>query len=332
MPRRVLVVTSKRQLPPADTSTATEQDGLVWRTEQGVMEALRTLGDDARIIGLDDAIDPLIDTIRSWKPRIVFNLLMELRNEPALEPHVPALLDLLGVACTGCDAAALHLARNKALTKHLLTAHHLPTPDFELIRRGGRAHVHANAQAKIVKPVDLGCSVGVARASIVRTDEAMRQRIQFVHDQLLTDAIVEDFIDGRELTVGLLGNRRITVLPIWETFYGSMPEPQLSTEALKWNQAYRREQGVHTGPAEDLSPRTERRIRKLARDAFVALGMSGFARIDFRLTPDDDLTILEVNPNPDLDTHEDFMRAAAHAGFDSHQVIDRILRLGQAPK
>lgn len=322
--RRVLVVTTTRQLP---RHAATEQESLVWRTERDVMDGLRAIGDDARILGLEDSIEPLADTIRDWQPDIVFNLLMEFRGDPAHEPHLPAFLDLVGVPYTGCDAAALHIGRDKALTKHLLTSHGLPTPDFALVRQGTTARVQSDAAAHIVKPVDLGCSIGVSRASIVRTDHAMQDRVQFVHDRLQTDAIVETFIDGRELTVGLLGNKRVTVLPIWETFYGSMPEPQLSTETMKWNQSYRRATGVRTGPAVDLTERTERRIRKLARDAYIALGMSGFARVDLRLQ-DDELSILEVNPNPDLDAREDFMRAASHAGFEPPQVLDRIVRLG----
>jgi D-alanine-D-alanine ligase len=158
----------------------------------------------------------------------------------------------------------------------------------------------------------------------------MRERVQFVHDSIGTDAIVEQFIDGRELYCGLLGNERLRVLPVWELTFDSMPDSQykIATERVKWSWKYQNKVGVMTDAAQDLTEEQIKRVQHIARRTYRVLDMSGYGRIDLRVDAAGQVYVLEANPNPQIAQYEDFALSAAHVGISYPDLLQRILQLG----
>jgi D-alanine-D-alanine ligase len=244
--------------------------------------------------------------------------------------HVVSYFELLGVRYTGCNPQGLTIARNKALTKKILRYHRIPTPSFHVFRRGRSSRAPRSlAYPLIVKSVDEDASFGVSQASVVRDEEALRERVDFVHRNVGTHAIAEQYVEGRELTVGILGNQRLEILPPWEMRFEKLPEGSLpiATERAKWSPEYQKRVGIDTGPAR-LSDALAERIRRLARRTYRALELSGYARLDLRLTEDERVHVIEANPNPDLSLEEDFAESARARGYDYDHLVQRILNLG----
>jgi D-alanine-D-alanine ligase len=181
-----------------------------------------------------------------------------------------------------------------------------------------------------VKSVSEHASLGIAQASVVQDDPALEQRVRFIHEKVETDALAEEYIEGRELYVGVLGNRRLQVLPVWEMIFKKMPEgaARIATARVKWDLDYQKKRGIETKAARDLPADTEARIVRLCRRIYRALNMSGFGRLDLRLRPDGRIFVLEANPNPNLEKGEDLAASAATAGLSYEALLERILRLG----
>jgi D-alanine-D-alanine ligase len=182
----------------------------------------------------------------------------------------------------------------------------------------------------IVKSLTLDASLGISQASVVDSDERLLERVRFIHESLQTDALVEEYIEGRELYVGLLGNQRLQVLPVWELDFSGMPEEsrKIATERLKWSLTYQKKHRIMTGRAGNLSPEELRRIISICKRVYRNLELSGYARIDLRLRPDGRVYVLEANPNPQLAYGEDFAESAESAGLDYGPLLDRIMALG----
>jgi D-alanine-D-alanine ligase len=330
-PLRVLLLTHRELYARASIAGRSEQQVVPWRTEYHVMRGLEALGHRVEQLGLDTSLAPLHAALDRFAPHIVFNLLIELRDSGGFEPHVVAALEARGVRYTGCNSEGLVLTRDKAITKKLLAWHGLPIPAFATFRRGRRRRTPDGLGFPlIVKPIDEGGSYGIRRASIVRGAAALERRVAWVHRHCGHDAIAERYVDGREVTVGLIGNRQPRCLPLWETHFDGVPEgaPRIVTERIKWNLGHRRARAVHSGPARRLARGTAREIAALARRAWRVLRLSGFARIDFRIDEGGRPWLIDVNANPDVDFHEDFARAAAHAGIPPHALLQRIVDLG----
>jgi D-alanine-D-alanine ligase len=173
-------------------------------------------------------------------------------------------------------------------------------------------------------------SLGIAQASVCENAERLRERIQFIHEQVGSDALVEEFIEGRELYVGVMGNERLTRLPVWEMKFGSLPDslPAIATRKVKWDRRYQEKYGISTEAAQDLPPGVVARLDKLSRRIYRALGMSGYARMDFRVKESGEVYVLEANANPNLTHGEDFSESAHVAGIEYEELLDRIMALG----
>jgi D-alanine-D-alanine ligase len=165
---------------------------------------------------------------------------------------------------------------------------------------------------------------------VVESEDKLEERIRFVHESIGTDALVERYIEGRELYVGMLGNGRVGVLPIWELLFTKMPEEsrRIATERLKWSLAYQKKHGIVSDEARDLPPGTAERIVSVCRRVYRTLMLSGYARIDLRLGEDGRPWVLEANPNPQLSRDEDFAQAAGKGGVEYRALVQRILNLG----
>jgi D-alanine-D-alanine ligase len=328
---RTLVVVHASLVPPESLEGHSDKEIEEWRTEYDVTTTLRKLGHDVRCIGVLDSLTELRSAVADWEPDIVFNLLEEFDGIVTYDQHVVAFLELLRQPYTGCNPRGLLLSRDKSLCKQLLAYHRIATPRFTVYRRGARLQVPKKQRFPLfVKSTVEDASLGIAQASVVEDLARLKERIGFVHEQVKSDALVEEYIEGRELYVGVMGNERLTRLPVWEMVFGSMPESlaAIATRKVKWDKRYQARYGITTHAAVDLPPPVLTALDRLSRRIYRALGMSGYARMDFRLTPHGDVYVLEANANPNLEAAEDFAAAAGAAGTPYGQLLERLIDLG----
>jgi len=328
---RALVVVHASLVPPVSLDGYTVKQIEEWRTEYDVMTALRKAGHEVRCLGVLDSLTELRAAVADWKSDIVFNLLEEFGGIVTYDQHVVAFLELLRQPYTGCNPRGLLLSRDKLLCKQLLAFHRIPTPRFAVSRRGARLHLPRKLKFPLfVKSTVEDASLGIAQASVVEDAARLKERIEFVHAQVGSDALVEEFIEGRELYVGVLGNERLTRLPVWEMVFGSLPESlaAIATRKVKWDKRYQQKYGITTRAAQDLAPVVVARLDKLSRRIYRALGLSGYARMDFRVTAAGEVYVLEANANPNLEAAEDFAESARAAGMPYNELLEKLMALG----
>ena len=328
---RILVAVHESLIPPDSLEGQEEREIDEWRTEYDVVSHLKQVGHDVRCIGLLDSLTELRSTIQEWKPHLVFNLLEEFDGIAKHDQHVVAFLELLRQPYTGCNPRGLMLSRDKVLSKQLLAYHRIPTPQFAVFRRGKRLQLPSKLRYPLfVKSATDDASLGIAQASVCSDAASLRERIAFVHEQTESDALVEEYIEGREIYVGVLGNDRLTGLPVWELNFGSLPEGQapIATRKVKWDRRYQSRHGISSGAAEDLPAHATEQLNKLTKRIYRALHLTGYARMDFRLRGDGSIFVLEANANPNLAADEDLARSARAAGIDYDELLARILSLG----
>jgi D-alanine-D-alanine ligase len=330
---RALVVVHTSLVPPETLTGRTEKEIEEWRTEYDVISTLRRLGHEVRCLGVLDSLTELRVTIADWKPDIVFNLLEEFDGIVTYDQHVVAFLELMHQPYTGCNPRGLLLSRDKSLCKQLLAYHRIPSPQFVVARKGVRFRAPRRAKFPLfVKSTTEDASLGIAQASVVGDAPSLLERVQFVHEQVGSDALIEEYIEGRELYVGVLGNERLTRLPVWEMVFGSMPEslPAIATRKVKWDKGYQAKYGITTRAADELPAAVLTRLDRLSRRIYRSLGLSGYARMDFRVRADGGVFVLEANANPNLAAEEDFAESARAAGYTYEELLERILALGLA--
>jgi D-alanine-D-alanine ligase len=328
---RALVVVHASLVPPENLEGHSEKEIDEWRTEYDVTSTLRKLGHEVRCVGVLDSLTELRGAVADWEPDIVFNLLEEFDGIVTYDQHVVAFLELLRQPYTGCNPRGLLLSRDKSLCKQLLAYHRIATPQFSVFRRGARIQVPRRLRFPLfVKSTVEDASLGIAQASVVEDAAKLKERIEFVHAQIKSDALVEEYIEGRELYVAVLGNERLTRLPVWEMVFGSMPSSlaAIATRKVKWDKRYQQKYGITTHAALDLAPQVLTALDRLSRRIYRALGLSGYARMDFRLTPEGQVYVLEANANPNLEAEEDFAESARAAGTPYPQLLERLMDLG----
>lgn len=329
-PPRVLHLTHRHLLPPASLEGLTAQRRFALRTDVDVLAALRRLGYEVDSLALEDDLAPLQAALAGEPRPLVFNLLESFAGLCELDAHVVGFLELLGVSYTGCHPRGLVLARDKALSKMLLAHHGIDVPGFVAFPRGRRGRWPAGMDGPLIVKslIDQG-SAGISQASVVGSEIELLRRVAFVHERLLTDAIAEEYIEGRELTVGVLGNRRRRALPAWELCFDGLPPGHrpIATERAKKDLATQERWGLRSEVAADLPPEIAARIGPLSQRVAAILDLDGYARVDYRLAPDGRLSVLEANPNCALAADEDLAASAAHSGLDYDGLIQRIVRL-----
>ena len=320
----------KPLVPPQDV-TGIDTQNAPWRTEFDVLTTLQQMGHEAEPLGVESDLSIIRSAIDAGKPQIVFNLLEAFHNVSLFEPHVVSYLELLRVSYTGCNPRGLLLAKDKGLSKKLLAYHRIPMPDFAVFRRGRKVRVPRRlTYPQIVKSLTEESSLGISQASVVDDEQKLRERIAFVHESIGTDALVEQFIDGRELYVGVMGNQRLRILPVWEMQFTKMPDAmhRIATARVKWSQTYQEKHGIQTVELKDAPDGAVERIRRLCERVYRALDLSGYARIDLRLANDGKVYVLEANPNPQIAQGEDFAESARQAGMPYEKLLQHILSLG----
>ncbi|HLY19821.1 MAG TPA: hypothetical protein VKR61_21490 [Bryobacteraceae bacterium] len=297
-------------------------------TEADVLQCLQRLGHEVETLAVFDNVTHIVEKLKSCTPDVVFNLSESFRHDRSYEPNIPALLELMKVRYTGSGPEALLLCKDKALAKKVLAYHRVHLPRFVVSHRlSPLRSLKRFTYPAFVKPVGEESSDGISKASFVRDEGEAIERIRFIHQKFECDVLIEAYIEGRELYVGVLGTRRLTVLPPREIFFENVPEdvPKFATYHAKWNDSYRKKWGITNGPAKELPPATQESLRKLARNVYRWLKIRGFGRLDVRLTPNGELFVIEANPNPSLAQDEDFAQSAAAGGMDYDALIQAIL-------
>jgi D-alanine-D-alanine ligase len=325
---RVLVLVHKDLVPREDV--APSEVNPEWRMEWDVVTTLRKRGHELQVIGVHDDLTPIRQTIEGFKPTIVFNMMEAFADIGVFDQNVVSYLELLRVPYTGCNPRGLTLSRDKALSRKLLAYHRIPAPDFSVVPLNRKPILSKKLKYPlIVKSLTYESSIGISQASVVANEEQLVKRVKYIHDTILTPAIVEQFIDGRELYVGVLGNHRLRVLPVWEMSFAKMADSNwhIATERVKWSVKYQKRHGIDTAEAQ-LPNGIAPRIQHLARRTYRALDLSGYARIDFRMDDSGKAYVIEANANPQLAQEEDFAQSAKRAKMSYSRLLERIMALG----
>src|SRR5687767_4920821 len=265
---RVLALVHDHLVPPDDT-TGIDILEAEWKMEYDVIETLREVGHDVRVLGIHDDLSNIRPSAEEFKPRIVFNLMEAFAGVTTFDQNVVSYLGLLHLSYTGCNPRGLILARDKALSKKLLAYHRIPVPEFTVVRPGRKPVLSKRLTFPIiVKSLFFEASAGISQASVVENADQLARRVTFIHEKLGTAAIIEQFIDGRELYVGVVGNERLDVFPVWEMSFDKMPENRwkIATERVKWSTQYQKKHGIMTDRAKLELPLTERIQRIAKRD------------------------------------------------------------------
>jgi len=321
----ITVLVDEAEIPFKDLEFSTEPEKPT--TEYHVIDALRALGHNVSILGAGEDINSIIESLREQEPDLVFNLTEHIGGDRRFDKNIAALLEMLKIPFTGAGMTGLLLSRDKRLCKQLLSLHKIRVPRFISFSKNKMIRVPKFLRFPlVVKPAFEDSSEGISNASKVDNEEALRERIQFIHERWQQDVIAEEYIEGRELYVSILGNKRLFVLPIREchfNFEGSQG-PSLATYRVKWNEEYRKKWNIQFGLAK-LESKTVKNIERVCKKVYKVLHLRDYGRIDLRLTSDKKIVILEANSNPDLAYGEEVAEAADKCGISYENLIKRII-------
>lgn len=302
-----------------------------WFTEGHILATLRENGHEVHLGAIYEHPREIIELVDSVQPDLVWNCVETFHGHRYYESNVVGILELLKVPYTGCDHRALMICQDKALSKKILIHHRIPVPPFVVSHKTQPVRKLSPLLFPVlVKPLAEEGSVGITKDSFAETAEQAFRRTEFVHSRLGQDVIIEHYVEGREIYVGVLGDVRLKVLPPRELKFSKVPEgePKFASFKAKWDPGYRERWGIYNTFADNLDDVVARRIDRVARRTFRMLQMTGYGRIDMRLTDDGRLYVMEANPNPEIAMYEDFAEAARKAGISYNRLIERISRMG----
>ncbi len=331
---RVVMLADEKLLPSGSIEDFSEKQQELRKTEFDVRDAIEELGHEVFSIGVSDDLSTIRGSIDAHKPDVAFNLVEEFRGIGHFDQHVVSYLELRRQPYTGCNPRGLTLARDKAITKKILAYHGLRVPEFAIFpqRRAFKRPEKLDFPLFVKSLTEEG-SAGISGASIVHDLEKLKERVEFIQRTTKSTAIAEQFIEGREIYVGVMGNDRVSVLPAWEfSMTNKDPDkPLIASDRAKWDPEYQRQVGLKTGPAR-LSKKMRGELETLSKEIYRLLGMSGYARLDYRVTEAGDAYLLEANPNPQIAKDEDFAQSALHAGTSYPELIEQLMQFGMKYK
>ncbi|MGH9475649.1 MAG: D-alanine--D-alanine ligase family protein [Terriglobales bacterium] len=295
-----------------------------------IFEALQKLGHEPTYYALDGRDATLLGLAKS-DADLFFNLTESYAGDDTRDVHLAAYFDLLGRPYTGAGPHALYLAQDKALAKKIFAFHSIRTPSFAACYKGRLDHAHDVAFPLIVKPASEDGSVGIEASSVVQNVKELMQRIDYIHEAFDSPALIEEYIEGRELYAAILGNGSPEVLPLIELDLSRLPEgtPKIATAEVKWERGTEAYKLTKSAPVEDLPEPVAADLASSALAAYRALKLRDYGRIDLRLTPKNEVYVIEANPNPWLSSGAEFAMAAKKAGRSYSQLIAEILALTQ---
>jgi D-alanine-D-alanine ligase len=327
---RIIVLVHQDLVPPDSLDGLNDKEKIEIKTEYDVISTLKKMGHEVYPVGLYNQLNAIGDALLEHKPHIAFNLLEEFHGYPLYDQHVVSYLELMKQAYTGCNPRGLTLAHDKALTKMILSYHRIQVPNFAVFPMNRKVRRPKRLKFPLlVKSISEEGSVGIAQASVVHDDDKLAQRVEFIHRQNKTAAIAEQYIKGREIYVGVIGNTNIQTYSPWELVMEKLPEgaENIATLKVKWDPAYQERVGVATRAAE-LTPEQHKVLERLSKRIYRYMFLSGYARLDYRLTEEGQFYLLEANPNPQIAENEDFADSAAHSGLPYDQLLQKIMTVG----
>jgi len=311
-----------------DAAFKREVEAKAEEAEYDVARALLAAGHDVLMIGIGDDVAPLLTKLAAFQPKLVFNGCEGFRKNARHEYAIAALLDMYGYRYTGSSPTALLVARNKSLTKKILAYHGIRVPAFAEFHEGDKLVRPSELRFPlIVKPLLEDASIGIAQASVVEDDVSLGQRVDFIHAKYHQAAIVEELVEGREVYVGLIGNDALEVLPLTEMTFGEpeIGEHRIATYKAKWDEEYRKKKKIRNVFAKGVPEELTRRIGEICSTAFHALWLQDYGRVDVRLAHDNEVYVLEVNPNPFIAAEHELAEAAEKSGLKYNAFIQRIV-------
>ena len=292
-----------------------------------IANALKEQGYKVDLINIKENIQILIDLLKKNPPDVVFNLIEFYRDDPSLEHLVAGLFALYGVKFTGSGPFTLALCQRKGMTKQLLLANNVPTPRFKLLSEPKLPRRHGLHYPIIVKPSREDASSGVDKGSVVYNLEQLTERVKKTFEEYEAPVLVEEFIEGRELHVSVIGNDPPEVLPMIEIDFSELPSdhPSIISYDAKWNPLVESFHRVHSVCPAKLSKRLEKKVKTVAHEAYKITGCKDYARLDIRIRKDNRVFVLEVNPNPDLTVGVSFMESAEQTGLSFGKTLSKIV-------
>ncbi|HEY3128520.1 MAG TPA: D-alanine--D-alanine ligase [Acidobacteriota bacterium] len=327
---RIVVLVREGLVPPESIEGLTEEQIQPWKTEYDVISTLRKMGHEVFPVPLYSDMGVIRTALHEHKPHIAFNLLEEFHGDALYDQHVVSYLELAKQPYTGCNPRGLMLAHDKALSKQILAFHRISVPRFAVFPMNRKVRRPKKLKFPLlVKSVSEEGSTGIAQASIVSEEDKLSERVEFIHRQTGTAAIAEQYIEGREVYVSVIGNRNLQTYPPWELLFENLPEgaSNIATGRIKWNRKYQAKVGVVTQAAK-LRPDLLKKVERISKRIYRILSLSGYARLDYRLTEDGHFHLLEANPNPDIQRGEDFAASAAGSGVRYQALLQKIITLG----
>jgi D-alanine-D-alanine ligase len=296
-----------------------------------IFEALTKLGYDPAYHVLDGRPQSLAAVPR-LEADLLFNLTESYAGDDTKDMNIAAYLDLSGVSYTGAGPHALYLAQDKALAKKIFAFHGIRTPYFATSYRGKLDHSHDISFPLIVKPTSEDGSIGIDASSVVGSVKELMEKIHYIHEEFDSPALIEEYIEGREMYAAILGNESPEALPLVELDLSKLPEgtPRIAGKEVKWEKETEAYRVTKSAPAEDLDEETSKRLADTAIAAYQALKLRDYGRIDMRLTEKGDVYVIEANPNPWLSSSAEFVMAARKAGRSYSQLVGEIVELARS--
>lgn len=300
-----------------------------WKAEKDVRNTLQRLGHEVIPYGIFNDIESFLKLVKEEKPDLVFNMSEAFSGKRDFEPNLTALMQMVGVPFTGAGPKTLQLCKDKGLTKIILDYHKIKTPKFMVANKGRALPSLKKFQfPAFIKPLELESSEGISQGSYVENEKEAIARVKFIHDKLNADAIIEEYIHGREVYVSILGNEKLYVFPPRELFFKQIPEnePKFATFRSKWDNDYRKKWGIDSDWAADLPEATQKKLVDICKRIYRLLNIQGFGRIDLRIK-DNEIYFIEANPNPSIAKKEDYALSANKGGVEYDELISKIVSL-----
>lgn len=293
-----------------------------------IAKKLENVGYIAYTLNIQDNLESMLSNLKKEKPDVIFNFVEIYKENSRLEMNIVGLYELLGIPYTGAPSMALANCQNKILAKRLLKSGGIRIPSFFIVSAKSARYSHKLNYPLLVKPAFEDASVGIENESIVYNGKKLRTRIEYVLKHFQQPALVEEFIEGRELNVAVMGDRRLRVLPISEIDFTAMPDHlhNIVSYQAKWDphhESYHKTIPICPAP---IPKNIEKKAKEMAFKAFKVMGCRDYARVDIRLAKDNKLYVLEVNPNPDITEGAGFMRSAEYSGMSYAQALKRIVK------
>lgn len=327
---KVLLLFDSPYFKPRGYDFKEEFEEIDWNTEDDVYQALCANGHKVSLLGLYNDIGLLLEEVKENKPDVIFNLADVFNQKSRFDRNVAGVLEMLDIPYTGASPATLFTCGDKALSKKILRFHRIKVPRFYTFNRNFRVWLPKMLKLPlIVKPLCEEASRGISQASVVDSEEALMERVKYIHEGMKMDAIAEEYIDGREFYVSVMGNKRIKVLPLREMKFGefSEDEPRIATAKAKWDYKYREKWGIKNVFAGRIQEGLMEKIEEVCKRAYRELNMECYARFDIRITPDSRIYIIEANANPCLAKYDELGQSAEKADIPYNKLIQKILLL-----